>query len=240
MTNHHDARARDGPPTSSASTPWPARPARPGTSSTRCGLAERAGPGVGLHLRALRQEGGGRPVGRGRGGERADVHRHRGHQPQHPAPDDHRRHGPDHAEPHRGPVRARPGPGDPRHPGHLRHPPGHHRPARGLRRHHAPAVPGRGHHRPRRAVRRLPGAVPGRHRRGTPPRPGGLRARTRWPSAVAASTGSSSTPSSPRRPPGGAWPPSRSRPSGPAGTPTPCRCGRAWPPSATTSTRTAG
>ena len=52
-----------------------------------------------------------------------------------------------------------------------------------------------------------------------------------------ASTRSSCTRSSPRRPPGGAWPTVSRPPSGPAGIPAPCRSGRAWPPSATTSRR---
>ena len=45
------------------------------------------GPRARVHLRAVQREGGGHAVGRGRRGQRADRHRHRGHQPQHPPPD---------------------------------------------------------------------------------------------------------------------------------------------------------
>ncbi len=173
--------------------------ARPGRGGGR-----RRGPRPrsGVHQRALQQEGSRHAVRSGGSGERADPDLDRGHQPQHPPPDGHRRLRPHHAEPHRWALHPRPRPGHLDDAGRLRHPPHHHRPDGGLRRADASPLPRRGHHRPRRSCRLVPGAAPRRRARRAPP-DGARGLRRQHPRARpgAASTRWCCTPSSPTRPP---------------------------------------
>ena len=98
-------------PTSRAGLLRAGRPHRPARRPARRGPAGRgARPGLGLPLRAVQPQGRRRAGRRRRGGHDAARHRHRGHQPQHPAPAGHRDDG-DHAAPaQRRPLRARPRP----------------------------------------------------------------------------------------------------------------------------------
>ena len=186
--------------------------------------AEELGLGRGLHLRALQQEGGRRPVRGGRGGQRADPPSDRRHQPQHPPPDGHRRLRPHHAEPDRRPLRRSAWAGASRSCRTPTGSPGSPPPRWRTSPADAPAVPGRGiigHDGPA-------GSYPVLHLDAAldeylPARPGGLRGPHPGARPGGASTRSSCTPTSPTRPPGAAWTRSRRPPSRPAGTPTDVR-----------------
>ena len=139
----------------------PGRPHRPAGRPARRGPAGRGPrPRLGVPLRAVQPQGRRRARRGGCGGHDPARHRHRGHQPQHPAPAGHRDDGHHAAPAQRRPLRARP---RPRLRPALRRDgpaPRHRRPDRGRDRHLPQALARRGV-RSRRAGRELPVPLPG-------------------------------------------------------------------------------